>query len=161
MTVHPRGCGEHADGEIQSLQRIGSSPRVRGTLALNRVIRFPGRFIPAGAGNTQKPRMPARIGAVHPRGCGEHDSTSAVAGMAYGSSPRVRGTPLILPDKSVVLRFIPAGAGNTSMALAAVTTSPVHPRGCGEHSPVSLDIIRCFGSSPRVRGTRDQGPAAR
>ena len=49
--VHPRGCGEHNGNISRKGNARGSSPRVRGTLA---VVSFPAtmqRFIPAGAGN--------------------------------------------------------------------------------------------------------------
>ena len=91
------------------------------------------RFIPAGAGNTAlclgiKAALP-----VHPRGCGEHRQRSKLKKHTYGSSPRVRGTLISLRDAQAWRRFIPAGAGNTTIS-------------CAEH-PAQ------HGSSPRVRGT--------
>ena len=52
------------------------------------------RFIPACAGNTiwrLKKHLPS---AVHPRVCGEHSVPRLPVAGWYGSSPRVRGTPL-------------------------------------------------------------------
>jgi len=131
--VHPRVCGEHI-GALPMLQkRIGSSPRVRGTLGPVGVERAPERFIPACAGNTRPPiRRPAPL-SVHPRVCGEHTGAIENRRCATGSSPRVRGTPLL--GRRVVLgsRFIPACAGNTAGYADRPVAIPVHPRVCGEH----------------------------
>ena len=54
--VHPRGCGEHDVVVVVWPNRVGSSPRVRGTRMGQGAERERPRFIPAGAGNT--PRVP-------------------------------------------------------------------------------------------------------
>ncbi len=51
-------------------------------------------------------------------------------------------------------RFIPAGAGNATLALLEPHFDPVHPRGCGERRRVAKGQALTAGSSPRVRGTR-------
>jgi len=113
----------------------GSSPRVRGTPMLfiwgARLI----RFIPAGAGNTNKLIMQSPPITVHPRGCGEHITQSADKLAKAGSSPRVRGTQCLCSLKKCRIRFIPAGAGNTYRQWIWFTG--------------------LCGSSPRVRGTRE------
>ncbi len=138
---------------ISPLKKSGSSPRVRGTLALL-ITQINGwRFIPAGAGNTSETPRRCMLRAVHPRGCGEHLKMPFFKSSFNGSSPRVRGT-LSHPDSiDQIRRFIPAGAGNTLVKALAATKGAVHPRGCGEHvvrPPVWLLVP---GSSPRVRGT--------
>ena len=70
---------------------------------------------------------------VHPRGCGEHCLVREIAESTFGSSPRVRGTPDAPPIANCVLRFIPAGAGNTYSGAVYIADQTVHPRGCGEH----------------------------
>jgi len=137
--------------------RFGSSPRVRGTPRHCRQRCRRSRFIPAGAGNTQK--SPGRPGfrAVHPRGCGEHSSAPAMISAISGSSPRVRGTRAHPAPSRTPARFIPAGAGNTVSKPRCRRTTPVHPRGCGEHGRSSRCLSRSVGSSPRVRGTRPAG----
>ena len=131
--VHPRGCGEHA-GRLAS----------RNSCA---------RFIPAGAGNISAVYALKFRRAVHPRGCGEHASRSRLVIPSAGSSPRVRGTSRIDPVRGVMLRFIPAGAGNIQHHCSQVFAWSVHPRGCGEHTSAPFSTRNMIGSSPRVRGT--------
>ena len=79
----------------------------------------------------------------------------------YGSSPRVRGTPVLLGLVPRLDRFIPACAGNTRMRSYSFSHSAVHPRVCGEHNSDGRNPSIPAGSSPRVRGTRShRGGAA-
>ena len=116
-SVHPRVCGEQRQQVRQAGAGDGSSPRVRGTVALLRFSRHTRRFIPACAGNRQPTFSPASHVSVHPRVCGEQSCDLSVQCCVHGSSPRVRGTdqkrtPLAGPD-----RFIPACAGNSGAIL--------------------------------------------
>ena len=77
---------------------------------------------------------------------------------AYGSSPRVRGTrPSPLP-RCARLRFIPACAGNSLLIRHTSPYVTVHPRVCGELAVSRMNTALAAGSSPRVRGTRDEPP---
>ncbi len=71
-----------------------------------------------------------------------------------GSSPQVRGTPIIEFRESLRVRFIPAGAGNTPLIILFHPMPPVHPRRCGEHIESRIRVVSAAGSSPQVRGTR-------
>ena len=113
VAVHPRGCGEHTISSPALSTPTGSSPRVRGTLALAHDDALVARFIPAGAGNTSAVSRPCRRHSVHPRGCGEHNKGLQLLAQCLGSSPRVRGTQVRCGAAGFALRFIPAGAGNT------------------------------------------------
>jgi len=95
---------------------------------------------------------------VHPRVCGEHDEAAADAASDFGSSPRVRGTPVVPGRRRGAARFIPACAGNTKSIASALRYASVHPRVCGEHWVDKLDELKLNGSSPRVRGTRLLSP---
>ena len=56
-----------------------------------------------------------------------------------------------------LVRFIPAGAGNSGAASAALSRRPVHPRGGGELGVVIPQKFTLDGSSPRGRGTQVPG----
>ena len=155
VSVHPRVCGERAPAEHTFNASIGSSPRVRGTprrpLITGQVL----RFIPACAGNASDARSTASAAAVHPRVCGERNLRISAFSAVRGSSPRVRGTrPVNWPDLTCY-RFIPACAGNASIASTPAKIIPVHPRVCGERRILSTRCGQTLGSSPRVRGTQN------
>ena len=151
--VHPRACGEHLC-EVSVLPAdSGSSPRVRGTLAVSPLPLRPRRFIPARAGNTPCTRRASASASVHPRACGEHLRDLGHDRDEAGSSPRVRGTRRAPGPGGGRLRFIPARAGNTLRPATAESARPVHPRACGEHWLRASPTEAANGSSPRVRGT--------
>ena len=112
-SVHPRVCGEHVKIQCDVFIRIGSSPRVRGTLDCTHHQFFRWRFIPACAGNTPCIDTTKKILAVHPRVCGEHLTVRTTNFSDGGSSPRVRGTLHVSTRRKRFWRFIPACAGNT------------------------------------------------
>ncbi len=71
-TVHPRWRGEHAACRLLAADQVGSSPLARGTRPRRHIGAKRQRFIPAGAGNTTKPRPASTHEPVHPRWRGEH-----------------------------------------------------------------------------------------
>ena len=140
--VHPRGCGERGSAGSGGRYPCGSSPRVRGTLFVRVRFLVSIRFIPAGAGNAFRMAFEQNRIAVHPRGCGERYKEWSDAEQPGGSSPRVRGTPAGTMLMIVVLRFIPAGAGNAPSQLRHQRMTAVHPRGCGERgATVTAPVI--------------------
>ena len=154
IQVHPRGCGEHGAGGVIGAWPGGSSPRVRGTPRGAVGGEIPCRFIPAGAGNTHRSNVAPTATSVHPRGCGEHTTSISRREGTTGSSPRVRGTPERPWNAGIMVRFIPAGAGNTTGIRSHRRARTVHPRGCGEHCGQERAGRYDRGSSPRVRGTQ-------
>ena len=158
--VHPRVCGEHPDPGPRARAAAGSSPRVRGTQVSGVALYPPGRFIPACAGNTTVSRWSAVSQPVHPRVCGEHNSTTKINFKTTGSSPRVRGTRRTRRTRPGRWRFIPACAGNTTRFSDGWAAPTVHPRVCGEHRARYGPAWRDIGSSPRVRGTHRAVPPA-
>ena len=90
------------------------------------------RFIPASAGNRGLQSAAWLPMPVHPRERGEQDGTGHFDGHECGSSPRARGTVLLLLRESVHYRFIPASAGNSTASTLSARRSPVHPRERGE-----------------------------
>ena len=110
--VHPRVCGEQMIINANTLDGLGSSPRVRGTDRGGAELGHRRRFIPACAGNRSRSSRARRFRSVHPRVCGEQDSGAKYWPLPYGSSPRVRGTGPDRPRHLSRFRFIPACAGN-------------------------------------------------
>ena len=131
----------------------GSSPRVRGTVAVHWPDGAIHRFIPAGAGNGVPSDPVDAPPSVHPRGCGERAGAVSFKLILNGSSPRVRGTVQYTFVPDYTNRFIPAGAGNGSKNMGRGIQTTVHPRGCGERLLRRLILNSASGSSPRVRGT--------
>ena len=150
---HPRVCGEHDMGLTEHQDRLGSSPRVRGTLGGSRnVIELDG-IIPACAGNTWRIAPICSTCRDHPRVCGEHFWTSSIDVPKVGSSPRVRGTQVRGYRLDDFVGIIPACAGNTASKRPHRRRKRDHPRVCGEHAASCFCPRRSLGSSPRVRGT--------
>ena len=130
---HPRVCGEHGRVFCPAVRLAGSSPRVRGTPELAGVVGDAQGIIPACAGNTSCSRAARAARRDHPRVCGEHPSEQQPTVVSTGSSPRVRGTPLLLPSSAHDVRIIPACAGNTLGQQRDARHRRDHPRVCGEH----------------------------
>ena len=150
--AHPRVCGENARPGTQERFRQGSSPRVRGKLTDAGQEAGDCGLIPACAGKTVVARSKSSGRGAHPRVCGENSATTFEGAWGNGSSPRVRGKPLCFESEGVETRLIPACAGKTRSALAALVGSWAHPRVCGENQTTSVKVSARIGSSPRVRG---------
>ncbi len=71
-----------------------------------------------------------------------------------GLSPLARGTHAAAVPAGRLLRFIPAGAGNTFSASSTRTASAVYPRWRGEHIYRATIHVKISGLSPLARGTR-------
>ena len=138
---HPRMCGEHDFQPFVISFGLGSSPHVRGA-------RFPngGRvplagIIPACAGSTIPARTTPKLRWDHPRMCGEHPIAWIVRPFVVGSSPHVRGAPKYDLATSIMTGIIPACAGSTSPLVLQPDVSRDHPRMCGEHSMLMVELF--------------------
>ncbi len=153
-TDHPRGCGEHVGDEGSLGKGQGSSPRMRGARYCFGLDGRCWRIIPADAGSTRS-GLPKR-GRLwdHPRGCGEHNSSSSPSYMVTGSSPRMRGARLLHTLYTGHERIIPADAGSTDGGECHGRPCRDHPRGCGEHCMSASARTAALGSSPRMRGAQ-------
>ena len=74
-----------------------------------------------------------------------------------GSSPRVRGKPRRTSLIQALYGLIPACAGKTPGLASPQPPSRAHPRVCGENPRLLSPKHSDLGSSPRVRGKRQQG----
>ena len=96
MKDHPRACGANAS-ECSDPDCVGgSSPRMRGKLTANAVIRLTMRIIPAHAGQTWRADASTTACPDHPRACGANMTGTAMLLPNAGSSPRMRGKQLCL-----------------------------------------------------------------
>ena len=140
---------------LRALASSGSSPLARGTQPEPGAVCHHGRFIPAGAGNTPFGLVASRSQPVHPRWRGEHMPSKVRNEPSYGSSPLARGTRSCRRPDQEVVRFIPAGAGNTPRSDGQKEWCAVHPRWRGEHNTPTTAPAAPGGSSPLARGTRN------
>ena len=132
-TVYPRWRGEHVILTTNRFFELGLSPLARGTHVLLGCCALTGRFIPAGAGNTTESTKVNSADSVYPRWRGEHPALRLRRRFLVGLSPLARGTRSRCRYCLAVLRFIPAGAGNTLVRSVNSINSPVYPRWRGEH----------------------------
>ena len=79
--------------------------------------------------------------------------------LLHGSSPHARGTLAVVPLDPVVVRFIPACAGNALSADAQGRPGTVHPRIRGERRAERGRTGSLGGSSPHARGTLSEQTA--
>ena len=160
MPVHPRERGEHVGRNDRHDQRLGSSPRARGTRPEETGQGPAFRFIPASAGNTRAGCRSSGWPPVHPRERGEHRCRCRQRPCGCGSSPRARGTLIARRALVTQVRFIPASAGNTSRYQGSRRHWPVHPRERGEHAcrfEVNPLILRFI---PASAGNTSSRPSA-
>ncbi len=73
-----------------------------------------------------------------------------------GSSLQAQGTPFPAWDRWITQRFIPAGAGNTTIRPPFKYLYPVHPCRRREHRTGNRANIKTNGSSLQAQGTRDK-----
>ena len=155
---HPRVCGEHHCREDQVGQGKGSSPRMRGTLALVGEKEGETGIIPAYAGNTSMPSETQPPPRDHPRVCGEHALAFRGQNVSLGSSPRMRGTRFWRTPAPFHFGIIPAYAGNTRVSIKQSDAISDHPRVCGEHSPPMQEIVHTIGIIPAYAGNTSTRP---
>ena len=133
---HPRACGAHASCCISQPTRLGSSPRMRGSLLKCLDRWFRNGIIPAHAGLTIRVAASSCASWDHPRACGAHTWSRRVTSHSLGSSPRMRGSRELSCHPTIDFGIIPAHAGLTNTAGIYSVTAWDHPRACGAHFPL-------------------------
>ena len=141
LPVHPRSRGKYPGLKPSRRARVGSSPLAREIRQHHDRVERLRRFIPARAGNTADSRADADAIAVHPRSRGKYRVVDVYRVLQLGSSPLAREIRNLGRGRRRLPRFIPARAGNTSVAG--------QPRGC------------LHGSSPLAREIRPRQHAER
>ena len=110
---HPRVRGEHTLALGGKRSTGGSSPRARGALDEDGVLRRQRGIIPACAGSTRTCTARVTRRRDHPRVRGEHYSSESMHTPQLGSSPRARGARAAGDHVRTVQGIIPACAGST------------------------------------------------
>ena len=114
--AHPHVCGEHLASSPKTPLGSGSSPRMRGTHRIHRLINRVQGLIPTYAGNTRSIDTSTSPRRAHPHVCGEHKPASDTIRFIAGSSPRMRGTHNGIPPTHDASGLIPTYAGNTNIS---------------------------------------------
>ena len=148
-------CGENGLSSVYLLHFKGSSPRVRGKRPGIPPAGTAHGLIPACAGKTRSIARLRAPSAAHPRVCGENSWLPSETSTTLGSSPRVRGKPPAQRPQRHQVRLIPACAGKTPARPGTRRAPSAHPRVCGENSTKPDGVYLTWGSSPRVRGKRE------
>ena len=149
---HPREYGENPFRGYDGYFRWGSSPRIRGEYAADKLISRDGGIIPANTGRICG-RYSATIALTdHPREYGENLNRHVTEMTKGGSSPRIRGEFIFDNGPCFLTRIIPANTGRMSVTSYSLESSRDHPREYGEN-PRKWPICPWnTGSSPRIRG---------
>ena len=111
---HPRSCGVYGVPEKPGVMVRGSSPLVRGLLAIRTALSAASRIIPARAGFTRYRSPRRRPSPDHPRSCGVYRNEIMSNLPRKGSSPLVRGLLATIKTHGLRKGIIPARAGFTS-----------------------------------------------
>ena len=155
MPEHPRVYGEN-ESELESTKLdLGTSPRVRGKQhpALSRHPQR--RNIPACTGKTSPMLCISQKSTEHPRVYGENTDMRRNARSVDGTSPRVRGKQRTMKPVGGDEWNIPACTGKTWRHGETTPVPTEHPRVYGENDQRRLHAQHLLGTSPRVRGKRD------
>ena len=128
---HPRACGANSGMRWLSVQRSGSSPRMRGKQRVSATGTQPARIIPAHAGQTAKSAHSPHHVTDHPRACGANPLSGNSFDDSIGSSPRMRGKRARSRGRWPSRRIIPAHAGQTPAQHSRRVEAQDHPRACG------------------------------
>ena len=112
-TDHPRACGANLVLSHGLFTPHGSSPRMRGKHLHCGAVSADGRIIPAHAGQTWLGLQPPEKLTDHPRACGANTAATDFTNVVCGSSPRMRGKPVLAVELVCRIRIIPAHAGQT------------------------------------------------
>ena len=160
MTDHPRACGANLEPVADVFLGVGSSPRMRGKRRGQRHRGSRLRIIPAHAGQTRRACFRSSPHTDHPRACGANERLAWFVAVEAGSSPRMRGKRPLRLSAVGRRRIIPAHAGQTSTSMSVPCSISDHPRACGANLGNACNIINPYGSSPRMRGKRQQPQAS-
>ena len=159
--VYPRVCGGAVCARFPIRSPQGLSPRVRGSPRDRDLVARVVGSIPACAGEPGRRRPKPCRWRVYPRVCGGALRSVRLLLLAWGLSPRVRGSPGAKSALNATDGSIPACAGSllTQRFLGVLGGSIPACAGEPKKSTHSLSPS-VAGLSPRVRGSPRLGRAS-
>ena len=134
-------------------ERVGLSPRTRGSRGGRPHLSRPPGSIPANAGKPPGARAPAGRTRVYPRERGEAAWPARADVSRLGLSPRTRGSRRLGRRRQARHGSIPANAGKPLPAARRGSSSWVYPRERGEAVGEVIEAAAFSGLSPRTRGS--------
>ena len=150
--VYPRVGGGNFSRSNSLDDSYGLSPRGRGKPRLMPLSAGARRSIPAWAGETKPICATSALAGVYPRVGGGNPDGRQVFLPTNGLSPRGRGK-LVIPSRPYLLiRSIPAWAGETTPTSWSWRTTWVYPRVGGGNRGGAGRYGGRYGLSPRGRG---------
>ena len=139
---------------MNSQRLYGLSPRMRGNRDQNANGGDIRRSIPAYAGEPDPNYGFTPAKKVYPRVCGGTPARKARSRVSTGLSPRMRGNPPTKASGQMLIRSIPAYAGEPADQGIRPDADKVYPRVCGGTKSRQGKGKECEGLSPRMRGNR-------
>ena len=152
LRVYPRTGGGNGRRNGIRTRPCGLSPHGRGKRNDGRGRRGYLRSIPARAGETLHKQLVDRLQEVYPRTGGGNFVLAGIVGAGIGLSPHGRGKRRLLASCWLVLRSIPARAGETIWRGSTVAYTTVYPRTGGGNGLRLNYRLRLDGLSPHGRG---------
>ena len=149
---HPRLCGEKSLSDCELKAVKGSPPPMRGKVYVNGLKLIPNRITPAYAGKSFLCHADFTTQLDHPRLCGEKPHPKQRGAEHRGSPPPMRGKASTLKTSRRFPGITPAYAGKRITCTLTLSLPQDHPRLCGEKCKPILNIVRCMGSPPPMRG---------
>ena len=153
-SVYPRVGGGNRRRIGIRIGDDGLSPRGRGKLIMSDNTSPITRSIPAWAGETAVNICMLAAYKVYPRVGGGNPRFLKHLSNGGGLSPRGRGKQISIAIDHLLMRSIPAWAGETALRDDASDTTKVYPRVGGGNGVFLRFYDKCEGLSPRGRGKR-------
>ena len=121
---------------------------------------FGRRSIPAPAGEPVVLNALLQMLEVYPRACGGTFGEPERIRYTRGLSPRLRGNRDPVLPVEIVVRSIPAPAGEPEAVGQTSVPRAVYPRACGGTGNLATLALGLLGLSPRLRGNPLPHPAS-
>ena len=158
---HPRSRGGNVALSRDGAQVWGPSPLARGKLRGADQLARPAGTIPARAGETVDLACTGSRWRDHPRSRGGNLLAGLGLDLGAGPSPLARGKHDEEANGGLLIRTIPARAGETALPPRCISLRWDHPRSRGGNLDRIPGAVAAKGPSPLARGKRRPSSRAR